>query len=167
MCGIVGGFWRDGSAIADRLSAALEQLRRRGPDDRGADVEQLPSGTLALGHARLSIIDLSSGGHQPMLSPDGSFAMVFNGEIYNYRELRQQLEALGVSFRTQSDSEVLLAAWIHWGPDCLRRLDGIHHHRGTLVTVPEPRRSVRRRRPKVRACRPAPGWCEAGAFRLR
>lgn len=125
MCGIVGGFWRDGSAIADRLSAALEQLRRRGPDDRGADLEQLPSGTLALGHARLSIIDLSSGGHQPMMSTDGSFAMVFNGEIYNYRELRQQLEALGVSFRTQSDSEVLLAAWIHWGPDCLRRLDGM------------------------------------------
>jgi len=125
MCGIVGGFWADGTAVASRLSTALDQLRFRGPNDRGVEIAHLPSGTLAFGHARLSVIDLSSGGHQPMLSADGAYAIVYNGEIYNYKELRGELEGHGQAFRTLSDTEVLLAAWAQWGVDCLHRLDGM------------------------------------------
>ena len=72
----------------------------------------MAGGSLVLGHTRLSIIDLTSAGHQPMYSLDQRFAIVFNGEIYNYRELRRELEDLGCEFRSDSDTEVLLAAWI-------------------------------------------------------
>src|SRR4029079_16849409 len=77
-------------------------------------------------HRRLSIIDLSQLGRQPMVTPDGKFVLVLNGEIYNYVELRSELEqAHGVVFRSHSDSEVLLQAWANWGPDCLPRLVGM------------------------------------------
>lgn len=127
-------------------------LRHRGPDDegmligasgvpyrlfRGPDTRAHPElqpfpledgdGPLrvALGHRRLSIIDLSRGGWQPMLSADARMAIVFNGEIYNYVELREELRLLHHSFRTGSDTEVLLAAWAQWGPACLSRLNGM------------------------------------------
>jgi asparagine synthase (glutamine-hydrolysing) len=104
----------------------------------------LEGGTLTLGHTRLSIIDLSTGGHQPIRSHDGRYVLVFNGEIYNYRELRQDLRLLGYSFSTESDTEVLLAAWQEWGEAGLRRLTGmfafavVDRTTGTLTLVRDP-----------------------------
>ena len=80
---------------------------------------------VCLGHRRLSIIDTSSAGHQPMLSHDGRLSVILNGEIYNYRELREELQSKGHQFRTQTDTEALLHAWIEWGEDCLARLNGM------------------------------------------
>ena len=98
-------------------------LARRGPDDEGSWTD--PEGHLQLGFRRLSIIDLGAGGRQPMLSQDGRSALVFNGEIYNYRELRHELEAHGVRFRSSSDTEVLCEALSHWGTEALGRLNGM------------------------------------------
>jgi asparagine synthase (glutamine-hydrolysing) len=125
MCGIAG-YWSStpDSRRAASLDAGLVLMKHRGPDDRGVEVDRT-FGEVGLGHARLSIIDLSSGGHQPMHSPDGRYSMVFNGEVYNYRELRAELAAEGSTFRTHSDSEVLLAAWARWGEGCLPRLTGM------------------------------------------
>lgn len=126
MCGIVGAFWKTRPASAERLlSDALDRLRLRGPNDRGAEIQPCGTGALAFGHARLSVIDLSSNGHQPMRTPDGRYAIIFNGEIYNYRELRTELAAAGRQFRSESDTEVLLAAWERWGTGCLSRLEGM------------------------------------------
>lgn len=127
MCGIAGRWAPNPNPqkAAAAMGAALNALAHRGPDDRGAEVLPLAGGELALGQTRLSIIDLSSGGHQPMHSADGRFTLVFNGEIYNYKELRQELRAAGAQFRTESDTEVLLAAWAHWGEQCLTRLVGM------------------------------------------
>jgi asparagine synthase (glutamine-hydrolysing) len=99
-------------------------LSHRGPDDAGTWVDA-PAG-VGLGHRRLSIIDLSPLGHQPMLSADGRFVMVFNGEVYSFPEMRRELEGLGHAFRGQSDSEVLLAAFVQWGVrDAVRRFVGM------------------------------------------
>ena len=103
------------SSIAQRMANAQAH---RGPDDSGVWAE----GPAALSHRRLSIIDLSPGGHQPMASADGRYVITYNGEIYNYRELREQLN---YPFHTQSDTEVLLAAFAQWGPACLQRLHGM------------------------------------------
>jgi len=123
MCGIVGRL--AASPVAERsvLSAACETLRHRGPDDAG--VWWSADGRVGLAHRRLAIIDLSPGGHQPMLDPAGEFVVVFNGEIYNYRDLRGDLIARGHRFRTASDTEVLLAAYREWGVECLARLNGM------------------------------------------
>lgn len=107
------------------MERSLDVLEHRGPDDRGCEVLATGRWCVALGHTRLSIIDLSDAGHQPMLSQDGRFAMVFNGEIYNYEEIRQDLRALGVAFSSETDTEVLLAAWLTWGLDVLPRLIGM------------------------------------------
>jgi asparagine synthase (glutamine-hydrolysing) len=80
---------------------------------------------LALGHRRLSIIDLSPGGHQPMCTPDRRYWIVYNGEIYNYLELKEELLQEGYSFSSRSDTEVLLTAYVHWGEDALKRLVGM------------------------------------------
>lgn len=126
MCGILGGWWQaPPSDLEGRLGAGLLRLKHRGPNDYGTDITTSARGTIALGQTRLSIIDLSAGGHQPMLSRDGRYRMVYNGEIYNYRELRNELRRAGVTFHTDSDTEVLLSAWIHWGPLCLPRLKGM------------------------------------------
>jgi asparagine synthase (glutamine-hydrolysing) len=103
------------------LERMLARLAHRGPDHTG----RLLRGAFALGHQRLSIIDVSDAAHQPMLSADGRFALVYNGELYNYAALRAELAAAGVAFRTASDTEVLLAAWQHWGEDCLHRFNGM------------------------------------------
>lgn len=122
MCGIAGIFHADadrpgdGAAIAPMLAAAAH----RGPDGQG--VWTAPG--VALGHLRLAIIDLA-GSPQPMVAADGGAVLVFNGEIYNFRELRAELAAGGARFRTDGDSEVILAAWQRWGVDCLHRLDGM------------------------------------------
>lgn len=122
MCGIAGVV---SSRHPPDLSDALYALRHRGPDDRGQQVRSWGDSVVVLGQTRLSIIDLSDAGHQPMVSDDGRFVLVFNGEIYNYVELRTELRALGRSFRSDSDSEVLLAAWEEWGEACLMRLTGM------------------------------------------
>lgn len=126
MCGIVG-YWSGHNAInrMPLLETALANLKRRGPDDRGTLRWQGAWGEVGLGHARLSIIDLSGAGHQPMHSLNGRYSIVFNGEIYNYRELREDLVAAGHSFISQSDTEVLLVAWAAWGEACLPKLTGM------------------------------------------
>lgn len=126
MCGITGGWWRaKPKDLEQRIEQSLRRLKQRGPDDQGAQFIDVSNGTLALGHTRLSIIDLSAAGHQPMASADRRYSIVFNGEIYNYRELRQELAAHGFRFTSDSDTEVLLAAWQHWGEMCLPRLEGM------------------------------------------
>jgi asparagine synthase (glutamine-hydrolysing) len=126
MCGILGE-WRSGqtSDVEQRFAAGMERLKHRGPNDCGRMLEACAGGTLVLAHMRLSIIDLSSAGHQPMASLDGRYVIVFNGEIYNYRELRAELLASGERFHSNSDTEVLMAAWSRWGSVCLSRLIGM------------------------------------------
>ncbi len=134
MCGIAG--YVAGSnphAFADFQAKVLTTLAHRGPDDTGWAIDSVsgtgdpprPPGRWGLFHRRLSILDLSPLGHQPMATPDGRLVIAFNGEIYNYVELRQELEREGCTFRSQSDTEVLLWAFARWGPACLTRLVGM------------------------------------------
>jgi asparagine synthase (glutamine-hydrolysing) len=122
MCGIAGIFHCGTIKPVDpaRVERMSDALAHRGPD--GSGVWTGPG--VGLGHRRLSIIDLE-GSPQPMHSADGRAVIVFNGEIYNFRELRGELEGLGATFRTQGDTEVILAAWQQWGVDCLPRLHGM------------------------------------------
>ncbi|MBD3728546.1 MAG: amidotransferase 1, exosortase A system-associated [Sphingomonadales bacterium] len=122
MCGIAGLFHCPTPKPVDpaRIERMCDAMEHRGPD--GAGVWTAPG--VGLGHRRLSIIDLA-GSPQPMHSADGRAAIVFNGEIYNYRELRAELQAGGAQFRTDGDTEVILAAWQRWGADCLPRLHGM------------------------------------------
>ena len=133
MCGILGWCGRHEPKDAERFGTALDQLAHRGPDDRGVFDDH----DVLLGHRRLSIIDLSSGGHQPMRDPGTGAVIVFNGEIYNYLELRSQLEGHGHTFRTQSDTEVLLRAYLQWGVSALNLLNGMWSF---AVWQPEQRR---------------------------
>ena len=123
MCGIVGRV--AASPVEDRsgLCDARETLRHRGPDDAG--VWWSADGLVGLAHRRLAIIDLSPAGHQPMADHAGELVVVFNGEIYNYLDLRHELAAKGHRFDTASDTEVLLAAYREWGVECLDRLNGM------------------------------------------
>jgi asparagine synthase (glutamine-hydrolysing) len=123
MCGIVGVVHVRRPAAEPPIEAMRETLRHRGPDDAG--LWRSEDGRVAFGHRRLSIIDLSPLGHQPMLSPDGTVSLILNGEIYNFEELRRTLSDLGHRFRGRSDTEVLLAAWQQWGEQCLARLRGM------------------------------------------
>ncbi len=153
MCGIYGIWHRDGQPVdLTALRTATSRLRHRGPDDEGyllanpalgactpyagAETDRrlgLPpldhaggkQDSLAFGFRRLAILDLSPTGHQPMASADGRFWIVFNGEIYNYIELRAELQRLGHCFRSGSDTEVILAAYAQWGEACLNRLNGM------------------------------------------
>jgi asparagine synthase (glutamine-hydrolysing) len=125
MCGITGGWWSNPDQAVKRVPQALKKIKHRGPDDDGYQLYPVGGAAVALGHTRLSIIDLSDAGHQPMHSRDGRWAIVFNGEVYNYRELRTELQAKGHSFSSDSDTEVLLAAWSQWGVACLSRLVGM------------------------------------------
>ncbi|MFN3517707.1 MAG: XrtA/PEP-CTERM system amidotransferase [Novosphingobium sp.] len=122
MCGIAGIFHLSTPKPVDpaRIERMCAAMPHRGPDGQG--VWTAPG--VGLGHVRLSIIDLA-GSPQPMASSDGRAMLVFNGEIYNYRELRAELRGAGFDFRTDGDSEVILAAWQRWGPDCLPRLNGM------------------------------------------
>jgi asparagine synthase (glutamine-hydrolysing) len=120
MCGIAGIVGRDPApAGTQALQAMMDALGHRGPDDAGV----YSSGPVALGHRRLSIIDLSAAGHQPMRFRN--LAIVYNGEVYNYLELRRELEGLGHRFETASDTEVILHAYDAWGEACLQRFTGM------------------------------------------
>jgi asparagine synthase (glutamine-hydrolysing) len=122
MCGIAGIFHLDvpKPVDGDRVAAMADVLAHRGPDGSGVWIGP----GVGLGHRRLSIIDLE-GSPQPMLSPDRRAVITYNGEIYNYREIRAELEGRGHVFRTEGDTETILAAWRQWGPDCLDRLNGM------------------------------------------
>ncbi len=125
MCGIAGAVVAEPKRFDSRTAVGQATLRiaHRGPDDRGLFVSG--DGRCALGHTRLSIIDLSSAGRQPMATPDGRFWIVFNGEIYNFRELRRELAQSGETFVSNSDTEVLLRLYARHGADSLRRLRGM------------------------------------------
>ncbi|MEA2393144.1 MAG: hypothetical protein QOJ82_1035 [Solirubrobacteraceae bacterium] len=122
MCGIAGIYNLDGApADAGTLHSMTEILVHRGPDGDGFHVD----GPLGFGHRRLAIIDLSTAGDQPMVTPDGRFVLTYNGELFNFRELREELVRLGRTFRSRSDSEVVLAALATWGLDALSRFNGM------------------------------------------
>ncbi|MGH9070533.1 MAG: asparagine synthase (glutamine-hydrolyzing) [Acidimicrobiales bacterium] len=124
MCGLVG-IARRGDADLPLADGVLDSLAHRGPDDRGVE-QRLGSGwAWTFGHTRLAINDLSSAGHQPMASEDGQLIMVFNGEIYNYPDLRRFCEAKGCRLQSQMDGEVILHLWALEGEACLARLNGI------------------------------------------
>ena len=123
MCGFVALVNGPGSQPEReaQLGHMLQSIAHRGPDDAGTLID----GPVALGFRRLSILDLSPAGHQPMTSADGTCTIVFNGEIYNYLELRADLQSRGHQFRSHGDTEVLLAAYREWGSDLLPRLNGM------------------------------------------
>ncbi|MEQ1832112.1 MAG: asparagine synthase (glutamine-hydrolyzing) [Candidatus Eisenbacteria bacterium] len=123
MCGIAGRMNFDAArAVAPELVRRMcDAIAHRGPDDAGVWCD----GAVGLGHRRLSIVDLSAAGHQPMVSPSGACWIVFNGEIYNFLELRAELEAEGVAFRSRTDTEVILALYERHGIACLEKLRGM------------------------------------------
>src|SRR5262245_19350559 len=116
MCGFVALISLNGQKPdTHRVAQMTDVIAHREPDDRG----QFSEHAIALGFRRLSILDIAQSGHQPMHSADGRHVIVFNGAIYNYIELRAELEALGHTFRSTGDTEVLLTAYKQWGRDCL------------------------------------------------
>lgn len=122
MCGIAGIIDLSGETISPViLQRMTDAIAHRGPDGEGHWIE----GPVGFGHRRLAIIDLSPGGYQPMISADHRYVITYNGEIYNYREIRAELQAEGYWFRSRSDTEVLLHAVAHWGTDALVRLNGM------------------------------------------
>src|ERR1044072_1681299 len=123
MCGIAGLYYpvRPKPVDPARVAAMADALAHRGPD--GSGIWTAPG--VGLGHRRLAIIDLSDAAAQPMLAPDRRQAVMFNSEIYNFRAVRAELEAEGHVFRTESDTEVILAGWRQWGPELLSRLGGM------------------------------------------
>lgn len=120
MCGICGVVGLDGQYAEEAIVRnMMHAIKHRGPDDEGIYVKN----NIGLGHVRLSIIDLSSAGHQPMFSSDNRYVIVFNGEIYNYIELKKELEP-HYTFKTKTDTEVILASYLKWGSACLDRFNG-------------------------------------------
>lgn len=145
MCGIFGLVSQtvNPATLVRRMRSAKDLLIHRGPDDFGIKDWGHPShgSTVSLGQTRLAIIDLTSGGHQPLSIADGNLTVVFNGEIYNYRELKVELQAIGYKFSSESDTEVLLKAWQEWGQSCLQKIEGMFafvifdHLRQQLICV--------------------------------
>jgi len=122
MCGIVGQINFNKSPVSPVvLKKMTDSIRHRGPDGEGHWIEE----NIGLGHRRLSIIDLSPAGHQPMISSDHRYVLTYNGEIYNFRELRMELEAKGYWFRSKTDSEVVLYSLAEWGSDALLKFNGM------------------------------------------
>ncbi len=125
MCGIAGYIDYTGKAGDAELQKMTDALSYRGPDASGQEVFSLDKATLGLGHRRLSIIDLSPLGKQPMFTPDRKLSIIFNGEIYNYREIREELSAKGHAFISGSDTEVILHAYQQWGDECVKKFTGM------------------------------------------
>src|SRR4051794_25104519 len=121
MCGIAGFMMHEGEAASPVvLRRMTEAVAHRGPDGEGHHV----SGSVGLGHRRLAVIDPTPAGHQPMMTPDGRFVITYNGELYNFQELRSVLESHGHQFHTRSDTEVVLQAFARWGVAALHRFNG-------------------------------------------
>ncbi len=123
MCGICGIYHYDEARTADEIAVRrmAKSIQHRGPDDEGYLFDK----NLGLGHLRLSIIDLSEAAHQPMFDETGRYAIIYNGEIYNYLELREQLAAGGSTFFSNSDTEVILRLYLNEGPDSVQKLNGM------------------------------------------
>lgn len=123
MCGIAGIILKQGNpaSLPEQIRSMTQRIEHRGPDGEGLYCHE----RLGLGHRRLAIIDRSSDGHQPMLYQNGDLVLTYNGEIYNYVELRQQLLQLGHTFHSHSDTEVILAAYVQWGENCVCRFNGM------------------------------------------
>src|ERR671933_568803 len=122
MCGIAGVLYFDGTAAQPEiLKPMTDVIAHRGPDGEGI----YTSGAVGLGHRRLAILDLSPAGKQPMSNEDGTIWVTFNGEIYNFGEIRQELSDRGHKFRSQTDTEVIVHAYEEWGTDCLKRFNGM------------------------------------------
>ena len=120
MCAIAGLIHCGDSALLQQMTGAMAH---RGPDSRGHEwFARFHSG---FGHCRLAILDLSPAGHQPMVTPSGRYWITFNGEIYNFQELRQQLQAKGCEFKSTGDTEVILHAYEQWGVECLKKFNGM------------------------------------------
>jgi asparagine synthase (glutamine-hydrolysing) len=139
MCGLLGGYFPERKQ-GRIINQALAMIKHRGPDSFGYKEFTVSKKFLYLGHTRLSIIDLTEAASQPLVSSCGDYSLIFNGEIYNYLELKSELEMLGYDFKTQSDTEVLLNALIEWGVDCLVRTIGMfsfvfHDHRAQKLTL--------------------------------
>ena len=123
MCGILGVFKFDGSGInEDELKTFTASLYHRGPDGSGIYLDSAKR--FGLGHTRTSIFDLSEAGHQPMSYSDERYWITFNGQIYNFIELRKELQSLGSRFKSDSDTEVILAAYSMWGEQCQFKFNG-------------------------------------------
>lgn len=124
MCGIFGIIGSELSASS--LELKLEEMKRslihRGPDDQGTFIDN--SGLAGMGHTRLSILDLSPRGHNPFFSPDGRYILIYNGEVFNFKEIRKQLDGF-YDFKTETDTEVILASFLKWGPDCVHHFEGM------------------------------------------
>src|SRR2546429_506228 len=124
MCGICGEVRFNGGRVDPPVVAAMrDQLVHRGPDSAGLYVA--PDGSAALGFRRLAIIDLSSSANQPLSNEDGSVQLVYNGEIYNYAPLREDLLKRGHTFRSHGDSETIVHLYEEYGPSCIEKLDGM------------------------------------------
>src|SRR5215471_8225499 len=122
MCGIVGIFNTDGKPVSVvTLRGMADAIAHRGPDGEGFYTDSF----VGLAHRRLAIIDLSPAGHQPMATPEGEVVLTYNGEVYNFQELRIELEAKGYRFRSRTDTEVVLYAYKEWGPKCLDKFNGM------------------------------------------
>lgn len=122
MCGIAGILNMNGEpASLVTLRRMTDAIRHRGPDGEG----HYTDGSIGLGHRRLAIIDLSAAGHQPMSTPEGDVVLIYNGEVYNFQELRIELEAKGYRFRSRTDTEAVLYAYKEWGPKCLDKFNGM------------------------------------------
>lgn len=122
MCGIAGIFNLNGEPVSQVvLRKMTDAIAHRGPDGEGFYIDSF----VGLGHRRLAIIDLSPAGHQPMSTEDGNHIITYNGEVYNFQELRIELENLGYKFRSKTDTEVVLHAYVQWGVECIKRFNGM------------------------------------------
>ncbi|MCX6164179.1 MAG: asparagine synthase (glutamine-hydrolyzing), partial [Ignavibacteriae bacterium] len=122
MCGICGILNFSNKHVEDNsVRKMMSAIKHRGPDDEGIYINE----NIGLGFVRLSIIDLSQSSHQPMLDESGRFVLIYNGEIYNYIEIREELKSIGYKFKSTGDAEVLLYSFIEWGKDCLNRFNGM------------------------------------------
>lgn len=122
MCGIAGIYNFSGKQVEkSALASMAASLAHRGPDGEGFFIEE----NIGLGHRRLAIIDLTPAGHQPMETNDGRYVISYNGEVYNFQAIRKELELLGISFKSKTDSEVVLNAYAHWGVKCLDKFNGM------------------------------------------
>ena len=127
MCGIAGfiGAGKANLSRREHLGHMIDAQRHCGPDDIGVEIVHGNNPAVVFGHCRLAIIDTSPAGHQPMLDLESGCWITYNGEIYNYRELREELKEAGYKFHTKTDTEVLLKAYVAWGSDCVYHLRGI------------------------------------------